>query len=461
MPSPINIRLLCTTDEHGFLERADRIQAFIERTKAANPGSTLVVSCGDVYEGAAVSELEGHKTALQLLDVYDVVTTGNHDFAKGKSFLTRWANQSRYDILSANVEDSSTHGLVQGLKASTIKEAGGFKIGFLGVVTQEAGKLNRAEDVTGLDFHDPIPAAQKSVKELRDNGADIVIALTHLTPEEDQRFVAQVEGVDWNLGGHTHESYKKPQTSGLHPFAKAGYARTGVVQLDLMIDPITRKLVDYDYQLISAKGLPDPPPESPATAMVASANSRVDAALQTPVARSLQELPHTKDDSSPILCFAGEQILQQTGADVVFFDRGQIRHGLPTQEVSVGQLLDIAPFQTKLVSVDLSRERLKEILQRSNQRTDNSRLHVSGVDCSGEPRLADGRDLPETVHVVTTTYLAKGNAGYLTADEAPARREWPVIRDFLETALSLNNPSERPSVAKVLSDAGLSLRTPR
>ncbi|MFP3527444.1 hypothetical protein SB912_33615, partial [Pantoea sp. SIMBA_072] len=48
-------------------------------------------------------------------------------------------------------------------------------------------------------------AAALAVKALRDEGANVVVALTHQTIAEDRDLAVKVKGIDLLLGGHDHD----------------------------------------------------------------------------------------------------------------------------------------------------------------------------------------------------------------------------------------------------------------
>ena len=55
-----------------------------------------------------------------------------------------------------------------------------------------------------LEYCDFVTEGTRYVRELREAGADIVIALTHMRMPNDQRLAESVPGIDLILGGHDH-----------------------------------------------------------------------------------------------------------------------------------------------------------------------------------------------------------------------------------------------------------------
>jgi 2',3'-cyclic-nucleotide 2'-phosphodiesterase (5'-nucleotidase family) len=467
-PNARKLTVLVTTDEHGSLKGASKLQSYIDKTMAENPGTTAVVSCGDVFAGDAVSQLDDNATALKLMTPYHIVELGNWDFNKGKEFLEKWANQSNFTVLGANVKDSATGQQVSGVKTHTFLELGGFKVGFVGVVTPTTAESARPEAVAGIDFKDPVKAGQDAVAACQAEGADAILALTHLTESEDDVFTSNVGGILFNMGGHTHEV--TPQADGaLHPLAKVGSMRSHIGKLEILMDEDTRKPLQWSYQQIPVSSLPEPE-SSPTKTMVDATLNRIESAMSQPVAYLKHDLPNTYDDASPLLNFAGQQVLKSTGADVVAFDRGQIRGpGIllkGKEEVSAQQIINSAPWHSKLWTVEVPKERLQEIVDASRARAmnDSLRLGLSGLDTSGpELKLSNGAPLPDMVKLVTTSYIAQGKSGYFHAGEIKGpQQEWPTIRNFVEDGLRSQDARSTalPTLTQALAASSLALPKP-
>lgn len=79
------------------------------------------------------------------------------------------------------------------------------RVGIFGVCTEETPTLSSPSDK--VLFEGTIDHAQRLAKHLKgDMNCDIVIAMTHVSLEQDKRIV-EVGGIDAVLGGHDHEPY--------------------------------------------------------------------------------------------------------------------------------------------------------------------------------------------------------------------------------------------------------------
>ncbi|MBQ9309163.1 MAG: 5'-nucleotidase C-terminal domain-containing protein, partial [Clostridia bacterium] len=122
---------------------------------------------------------------------------GNHDF-DWSDVNTRdevfgaWQEQGGFTFLSANV--FWTEGEKAGELVFTpyeITEIGGIKVGFFSVIDE--GNMSAISNVNkeGIEMRSALEAAKASVKALREEGAQVVIALAHLYGAQDAPYTVQ------------------------------------------------------------------------------------------------------------------------------------------------------------------------------------------------------------------------------------------------------------------------------
>lgn len=173
-----------------------------ERTKA--PWSITTFG-GDLL---SPSLLSGVLKGAQMVDLMnavgvDIAVPGNHEYDFGAAIAAERFATSKFPWLAANVflQDGVTR--APGLAPSGVRQIGDYRIGFFGLLTPEAARLTfGARDYT---FRPPVEVAREQVKALRDAGADMIVALTHLDIADDLRVARQVRGIDLILGGHDHD----------------------------------------------------------------------------------------------------------------------------------------------------------------------------------------------------------------------------------------------------------------
>ena len=134
-------------------------------------------------------------------------TINSTDFDFGVDVLRSHLWRFKFPWLLSNVMDSRTGNPLGGAQRSTIIIHQGINIGLLGLVEREwlltIPSIEADRDILFLDF---IDEGRKLAKSLRDSGADIVIALTHMRSPNDRLLAAAVPEIQLLLGGHDHET---------------------------------------------------------------------------------------------------------------------------------------------------------------------------------------------------------------------------------------------------------------
>ncbi len=236
----IDFTIMHTNDEHSSLlshrpteqsynaqldERVGgiaRLETLIKRRKAERSHeNTLLVSGGDFLSGDPFSWLSfaGEAPELKLMQEigYDVITLGNHDLDYGPQHLADYLSAAGYpragsnmEIIASNTQIPAEHKLAdKGLKDYTVKEISpGFKIGFFAVLGDQA--LDLIKNRENVNFEHPLVAAEVSVRELKNEGADVIVALSHSGLKEDLELVKHVGDIDVIIGGHCHSVISTP-----------------------------------------------------------------------------------------------------------------------------------------------------------------------------------------------------------------------------------------------------------
>lgn len=210
---------------------------------------TLLVDSGDMFQGTPYFNLYGGKPEIEALNRmgYEVATVGNHEFDNGVSGLESTMPLARFEWVSSNLDWSGAKNLAPLVKPWTTKEIGPFKVGLFGLLCELEGMVSPANH-EGVVYLDPVDAARRCVSELKAEGCNVIVCLSHIGYEtgregeqlRDDRFPGKVEGVDLILGGHSHtfidELVELPRRGGgVTRITQQGWAgmRLGKVDVEL------------------------------------------------------------------------------------------------------------------------------------------------------------------------------------------------------------------------------------
>ena len=168
-----------------------------------------------------------HKATTKFLNIANIKASalGNHEFDTKQNDFIQTVKDFDGAILTANfkkdalsvqsTEEIETQGradLDNYIKKSSIVEVKGEKIGLVG-----ASPVDMFERATHPDYHkdchvdsldETIEDIQEEVDELKEQGINKIVLLSHLGHKRDRVVAQNTSGIDVIVGGHTHELVK-------------------------------------------------------------------------------------------------------------------------------------------------------------------------------------------------------------------------------------------------------------
>lgn len=293
-PSYLELTVLTTNDLHANLVPFDqspnmvgkiphvkdiggaaRRATYITRVRAESKCPVLLLDSGDTTFGTNPIAKAFHGAPdVEVLNAlgYIAMEPGNHEFQWQSKDTLRNLKASQVPWICANLVDQKTGKLF--LTPYIIREYGGVKIAFFGLITSMVNDAPyKAARELGLRQVDGIGAAKKLVPELRKQ-ADIVICLSHLGVNIDEKLAKEVPGIDIILGGHSHTRLPHPRMVQVSPSTATSLGQVPIVQAFCWGSEMgdTRVVFRRDpaagtYSLMSCKGelisidssLPDDP----------------------------------------------------------------------------------------------------------------------------------------------------------------------------------------------------------
>jgi 5'-nucleotidase len=189
--------------------------------------------------------------------------------------------EAKWQWVVSNVLDRETGKPIGNAVPYLVRTVGTQKVGIIGLCI--AGESLTRDKLTRVMLVDPIEAAAKYLPELKREGADIIVALTHLSYAEDRELAERLPEIDVIVGGHEH--YPIASVVGRTLITKAGSEARNVARVDL-----TRRKdrVERFYELIPVTSAIA---DDPATASVVDLfEKRLGTELDKPVANTLVPL---------------------------------------------------------------------------------------------------------------------------------------------------------------------------
>jgi len=164
------------------------------------------------------------------------LNVGCLDLLQGMDFLRQEYSQG-LPLISANLLNPSTKAPI--FPPYVIKDAGGVRIGFFGLLPPESGPeisqaIQRANEGKIL-IADPVEAARETLRKIKGK-ADLVISLSDLGLYRDQMVAKEVPGIHFILGGHEGRFTRRAVRAGMTYFLQSSHKGMYVGQLQLNLE---------------------------------------------------------------------------------------------------------------------------------------------------------------------------------------------------------------------------------
>lgn len=437
MAEPVTITLLHTNDVDDINPSDDGggVAPLMSLLKRERERADHVITTfgGDTISPSLMS---GLTKGSQMIDLHnklgtDIAVLGNHEFDFGPEITVERVAESDFPWLGTNVIGTDGQ-IAVGAQKHHIMEVAGYKIGFLGLLAPETVELSSPGD--SITIAPTVPAAKAAVAELREQGADIIVALTHDNLADDRRLAQEVEGIHVLLGGHDHDPVSI--YSGGTLLAKSADNAKYLLVVDLQLDRVTEDdeeavTILPTWRFVSSVGVePDPDIQ----AIVNAYNQELDEDLNVPVGTTTVELDSQRSTVRTRESNIGNLIADATrealGADVAIANGGGIRgdrtYGAGTVLTRKDVLTEL-PFGNTAVLIDLVGADLLTALENGvSQVEDNAGRfpQVSGLSFTYDASKPAGSritevvigdspiDLGKTYKVGLNDYIYGGGDGY-------------------------------------------------
>ncbi|MFD6506669.1 bifunctional 2',3'-cyclic-nucleotide 2'-phosphodiesterase/3'-nucleotidase [Bacillus sp. NPDC060175] len=256
--STVNLRILETSDIHVNLMNYDYYQTKTDNKVGLVQTATLVNKAreeaknsvlfddGDALQGTPLGDYVANKIndpkkpvdpsythplyRVMNLMKYDVISLGNHEFNYGLDYLNKVISKTEFPVINSNVYKDDHDGMEENDKhyfepyhifEKEVEDESGqkqkVKIGVMGFVPPQVMNWDKANLEGKVKAKDIVQTAKKLVPEMKEKGADVIVALAHsgvdksgynVGMENASFYLTEVSGVDAVLMGHSHTEVK-------------------------------------------------------------------------------------------------------------------------------------------------------------------------------------------------------------------------------------------------------------
>jgi 2',3'-cyclic-nucleotide 2'-phosphodiesterase/3'-nucleotidase len=287
-----HLRIMETTDLHVHIFPYDYYSdrpvdtVGLARTAAhiadirAEATNAMLVDNGDFLQGNPMGDYIAYERGMNDGDMHPIIaalntlnfdgaTIGNHEFNYGLDFLMKSLAGANFPVVLSNIstaEGASPTGDTTLVKPyvildRTITDGAGdahpIKVGLIGFTPPQVMNWDRRHLEGNVTARDIVATAEAYVPQMKEEGADIIIALSHSGIGADARSdgmenasvpLAAVEGIDAIMTGHHHLVFPgsryeataavDPEAGTLHgkPAAMGGFWGSHLGVIDLMLE---------------------------------------------------------------------------------------------------------------------------------------------------------------------------------------------------------------------------------
>ena len=407
-----------------------------ERARAENHLTTLG---GDLISPSVMSGLTQGAQMIDAMNAIglDLAGFGNHEFDFGPEVFAQRMKESKFTWLATNTvgPDGKPFG---GATATMTRKVGELTVGLFSVLTPETEHLSSPGP--NVEIAPAIDTAKSAVASLKDDGADFIIALTHLDIAEDRAVARAVKGVDVILGGHDHDPISFYESGTL--ILKAGYDAHYLLVADIAITKKkTRRGLQVSmvpqWRFLSTAGVA---PHGAVAQRVAKHEAALDEELNVTVGETSVELDSRRSSvrtqETNIGNLIADAMRDALGADIGFTNGGGIRGDRtydPGTKLTRKDVLTELPFGNVTVMLELTGADLRAALENGVARVEDKAgrfPQVSGMTFTYDPKAIKGSrvvsitvggrplDDGKRYSVATNDYIANGGDGYAALKQA-------------------------------------------
>jgi 5'-nucleotidase/UDP-sugar diphosphatase len=453
-----------------------RLAAAVRAARADAGGDVLLLDAGDLLGDTMIADLTRGRAPIRALNSlrYDAMTVGNHEPDFGARVLAERMGDATFPVVAANL--ARRGGGKPFAPPYVIKTVGGVRVGILGLAYPKTPRTTAAKNVEGLDFQEPVAAVRRHLPQMRREGAELSVVLSHLGLGGDEHLARSVEGIDVIVGGHSHNRMPEAQVVGRTLIVQAGAHGSDLGRLDLDLEG--GRVVAHRRTLIPLVH-DDVPADAEAEAFLATLLAPHEGALNEVIGRASGWLVRAqtlagqdarkRDEESPVDSLFADILRAETKADVALLPGVGYGVAIPPGEVTASQLRQLVPHGGEVVTMRLSGAEILKVLEQAveNATTDDpaakigGMIQISGLRFRYDPGGAKGGRVLEVEHtegawdpsaeytVATSSMLASGGHNYRTLtlgrERAGRGAQYEVIREWF----AKNSPVATPRRGRI------------
>lgn len=337
-----------------------RIMTKIKEYERKNHDRLLVFDNGDTFHGTYEAVESKGKVMIPYLNKLGIdAMTFHWDSAYTPKHLQELGEQLDYPILAANAYHEDTNDLM--FKPTMVYEVGDLKIGVIGVASNIIRSNMPQQFWENTDFTNGIDESRYWARKLRDDGADVVILLSHLGYPQDIELLKQVHGIDICLSGHTHNRLRNVEKVRDSYIIQSGALASSIGYLELEIEDKILTNVKHEYIVLEETIKEDP--EMLKMLDEDEILNKYREYLEEVVGETKIDLHRASSFYGTMDYLLCDAIKSATGADIVFSNGWRYGGAISKGKLKRRNLYQIVPMDPPIMTVEITGEEIFKLLE--------------------------------------------------------------------------------------------------
>ena len=423
------IVILYENDVHCAVEGYSKLAAMKNELKSEYE-YVGVVSSGDFVQGGTLGAVSKGEYIVELMNLvgYDAIAPGNHEFDYTISRLTELYELSETKYISCNfakIGEEKTY-----FEPYTIVSYGDVDIAYIGIITPEtitSARPSQFRNENGeiiYTFNESrlYELVQESIDEATEDGADYVIALSHIGYDESGELndvtdvIENTDGLDVVLDAHSHsvieEKIVKDKSGDDVLLSSTG---TGFEN----IGKLTIANGEFDTELVKTETYTKT--DADVDAYIAEINESYAELGNRKIGESKVELITHNEEGVRVVRTAetnlgnlcSDALFFVTNADVSYVNGGGLRAPIKSGDMTFNDIYSVFPFNNRIVTAEITGQVLLDMLEMSMisyPQEDGAFPHMSGITFSVN------KSIPSSIKVDENGFFTKVDGDYRVYD---------------------------------------------
>jgi 2',3'-cyclic-nucleotide 2'-phosphodiesterase (5'-nucleotidase family) len=410
----------------------------LARAERAKGGNLVYAHAGDAISPSLLSGFDKGEHIIALTNVVapDIFVPGNHEFDFGKEIFFKRMSEVKSKILAANLRNADGK-KIEGIEDTMMVTYGdasdplkSVKIGYVGLTADNSDVKSNPED---LQISDTVKTGKKEAKKLREDGADLIVAIVHADRATDQKLFNSHD-YDIILTGDDHDLalFFDGKTAMVESKEEGEYLTAVDLKISVTEKRGKRRVKWWpNFRIMDTA---DVTPDAETMQLVDGYQKTLSKELDIPLGSTASLLDSRKaavrSGETAIGNLIADAMRKEVGADVTITNGGGIRGNKvyePGTKLSRRDILTELPFGNKTILMEVSGKTILKALENGFSQVENTAgrfPHVSGMTVTYDPNAKagdrvkkvkiNGKKLKKdkTYKLATNDYMARGGDGY-------------------------------------------------